>query len=174
MKYDRLWKTLMYVFYLFLLTLLQLTLMPELKLFGVHPFLFPAFVAMIAVLEGQVMGGAFGLMAGLCADALLPAVPFFFVLIFLCCGVVVGQLSRYLYRKNLVAMLLWSGVIHFVSNILFFFVFFFVPGRAGVAAFSAVSLPEILFSLLLVPLLYLPIRANHRHWMEDKEEEETE
>ncbi len=169
MNYDRLWKTLIYGFYLICLTLLQMTLLPELKLFGVHPILFPAFVVIVAVFEGPWTGGAFGLAAGLFADALMPAVGFFFVLIYLCLGVLVGYLSNYLYRKNIVTMLLWSGAVHLSANIMFFFAFFFVPGQAGVGAFSAVCLPEVFFSLLLTPLLYLPLRSNYRYWQKEED-----
>ncbi len=172
MNYDRVWKYGLYALSLLLLVLVQNTVMLRLSLFGVHPNLYPLFVATVAVLEGGVAGGVFGALAGLCADTAGASLGVFFGLCFLGLGLGIGLLSDYLFKKVFWSTLLWAFIAHTLGNILYFLFFFIIPGRAGLPDFAAVALPEIAASLLFLPLIWFPLNANHHHWAPEPEVEE--
>ncbi|MDR3208202.1 MAG: rod shape-determining protein MreD [Oscillospiraceae bacterium] len=154
------------------LAVLQTGVMPLLTIAGVHPNLLALAPPMVAVLEGGVPGAMFGVVAGLCCDALLPPFAAVHTIYFFLSGLLVGCLSEALLKKNFGTAALSALASLTVLDVLLFALFFFIPRRAGFGAITQVLIPEVAFSALFTPLVYLPLRwVWRRRWTEWEEGE---
>ncbi|MCL2747872.1 MAG: rod shape-determining protein MreD [Oscillospiraceae bacterium] len=169
-NYRIIFKWLSYVLFLTALAVIQTSLLPNLKLFGASPNLLPIAATMVAVLEGGVPGALFGLLAGLYCDAIIPKVDVLHTVYLFVSGLVIGQLVAALFKKNLVTAALCAIASLAVLDFFLMLLFFIVPRRAGISSLLQVALPEILFSAILSPLVYGPIRWANKRWGEEEEE----
>jgi len=152
----------LYILLLILLLVLQTTVLSHLELFGVHALLIPGLVASVAVFEHPVRGAAFGFLAGLLCDAVIPPSEAFFSLFFLFAALGIGKITTYLFRRALVTCALFSLSVLFVMDLFYFLFFFLFTGKAGFSALYVIALPEILFSSLFVVPLYPLVRRISR------------
>ncbi|MCL2030848.1 MAG: rod shape-determining protein MreD [Oscillospiraceae bacterium] len=155
-------KIVLYAFLLLLCTLLQMSLLPAWRVAGVHPLWLPVLAVMIAVREGERLGLGFGLAAGLLCDLLLPRSEGFFTVFLMAAGLLAGALCEHVLTRGFVAALLWSLAVFAAMDVLFFVLFYLLPGRAGWGALVSVALPETLFSVTSGLWLYLPVKGIHR------------
>ncbi len=144
--------------------LAQAQIMPLLRIFGAHPNLMPAFVALLALFEGKTAGAATGFFLGLLCDALLFRSGSYCAVAFLALGFLCGLAVDIYFRRNLLTALGWAAACLFVFEFFYFFFFLLMSGRAGLGAFFTVFPAELLGTLLIVPILYLPARQLHRAW----------
>ena len=161
-KYRAIRKWLVYGLIYTIMAVLQATVAPYVTLFGVHPNLLPMAATIVAVLEGGVPGAMFGLFAGIVCDALYPTFEVIHTIFFFLSGFAIGQLRTALFKVNFVVSAFCSVLSLAVLDILLAFVFFFIPGKAGISVLYQVILPEVAFSALVTPLVYGPLRLVHR------------
>ena len=165
MEYKRLCiKWFFYGMLLWIFTILQFMIFPQLKIAGVTPNLIPALVTAVAIFEGAHGGGAYGFVAGLFLDAFLYASEGFFALLLLLGALAAGYLARHLFRKTLLTTLLFSLTMLTLINLLYFIIFQLIPGRAGFMALLTVSVPEILYSMPFAVAFYFLARGVNRRW----------
>jgi len=127
--------------------------------------------AMVAVLEGGIPGALFGIFAGLCCDALIPPFEVVHTVYFFLSGLVIGRIVNTLFKKNFATAVLCAIASLTVLDSLLFFIFYLLPRRAGFDNMVRTVLPEILFSALLTPLVYWPLRTVNKWWEETAGEE---
>lgn len=150
---DYIIKWLAYALALLPILVLDLFLLPWFPLFGTIPSLLPAAAVTVAVLEGPTAGAGFGLFVGILSDALIPGLPGAMTFGLSLLGLGAGAAARYGVRQNFPGCLLCSAgalviidLVRVVSSLL--------QGKASLVALLAVALPEILWSLVFLPLIY--------------------
>ena len=155
---TRVVKTVLYAFLLLLCTLLQMSLLPAWRVAGVCPLWLPVLAVLAGVREGERFGLGFGLAAGLLCDLILPRGGGFFTVFLMGTCLLAGVLCRRVLTRGFVASLLWSLAVFAVMDVLFFILFYLLPGRAGLSALWIIALPETLFSVASAIWLYFPVK----------------
>lgn len=130
----------------------------HLRIFGVAPQFAGAFAAIVAVFEGPVGGMLFGMFAGFTRDSLHLYGTGFFAMMYLLMGCVAGVACVQFFRKSFLVAMLLALISVAVSVLGYFFLFFWIPGRATIEALWLKALPEIAYSMLFAPLFYPLIR----------------
>lgn len=148
--------------------LCQEFLFVRLPLFGLKPDFVPIFVVVVALFEGSAGGAVFGLVAGLVADYQNVRGDAFFAVALLLIGAATGAGSAYLLKKNIINALLLSLAASGTVTVLFYLLFYLLPGRAGPVAFVTAALPQIVYSVAFAPLVYLLCRTVWRRFGEER------
>jgi len=137
---------------------LQELLFSRLRIGGIAPVFGGAVVAVIAMFEGVMAGGIFGVVCG----ALLYQTPgggeILYIFIYAAGGIAIGALCSYMFRRRLVTALMWSLALNAVATLSYMLVFFVMTRRVGFSALYTTALPEILYSTAVTPLIYFPLR----------------
>lgn len=136
---------------------LGLFLLPWFPIFGTVPVLLPAAAITVAVLEGPVAGAGYGLFVGVLSDAFIPGQTGTMTLALPILGIAAGIVVRYVLRQNLLGCLVCSAGALVVID-LFRVLSFRLRGVAPLGQLLWVALPEIFWSLLFTPLVYLVYR----------------
>lgn len=158
MKRAAVIKWTLYILFALVVMLLQEHLFSRLRIFGVHPMMGGILTAVVSMFEGGIGGAAFGLFTGILQDSSVAGEEGFFALVYMAGGLTTGMVCEYMFRKSFFTALLWSLIITSVTTLSFFTVFFLLTGRAGIQALWNIALPEILYSVLMLPLVYFPAR----------------
>lgn len=108
-------KVLFYAIFLFLLLLLQSTLLGYVSIYNVKPNLLIIFVISVALLRGDKEGAIVGFITGMLIDMASGKILGFYALLGLYLGLAVGTLNKRLYRDNFLVILFFT----FVSTILY-------------------------------------------------------
>lgn len=166
---DRIIKYAVLAAAVFLLYLLEALVLRRVRLFGVAPMVMPAAVAVLALFEGPVVAGVVGYSAGLAIDMLSVHFPVFHSIAFMLCGVVTGVVCRYLFKRSLLSACLWGLFSLLFVSLSRYLIFFLVPGKAGLSAVYSVCVPEVLCSILFLPLWYLMFRGFSRRFSREED-----
>ena len=120
---------------------------------GVAPMLLPVAAVAVAVLEGALAGAGFGLAVGVLCDAVYFGGHGFLTLGLCLIGWGAGAASQYVLSRNFGGCLLCAaaGLVLIVMVRVFAGLF---TGLASLPALLRVALPEVLWSLCFVCLLY--------------------
>ena len=148
----------MYVGFIIIAMIVQEHLFTKLKVAGVHPMLGGVLTACIAMYEGGIRGGAFGLFIGILQDSFVIGPEGYYSLIYMGCGLAAGLICDYMFRKSFLAACLWSLIITALTTLIYFILFFLLIGRAGISELWKTAIPEIIYSIFLLPLIYFPVR----------------
>ena len=142
---DLFHKWLFYALALAPVWLLDAQILPRLPLFGVTPMLLPLAAAAVAVLEGAYAGGGFG---GLVFGLALA-------------GLIMGHLSQYVLRQSFPGYLLCAaGLLCALDGLRV--ARGLLTHAADLGAMLRVAAPEVLWSLVWSPLVWLLFRAVYR------------
>ncbi len=154
-------KGLFYTLLLIVALVLQQAL-PALSPWQVRPLTLLPFAILIALFEGAQWGGIYGFLAGMLCDWLNVYTISFYAIIAMILGVIVGIFVEYSMRKNILTAtaLLLLGLI-FVQGTFFLF-YLWIPKRATLQALLSVTLPEVLYSVVVAVPLYMIVRLVFR------------
>ena len=135
----------------------------HLRVFGVIPFLPPLLVALVAMWEGPLPGGAvFALGLGVWCDLTVAApIPCFYTLIFPLCALLCGKLAKS-YLPAGFACSVPVTVLSFLLTDLFHAVVLSLRGHAAWGAAASLFLRETLLVLPLLLVIYPLFRAVYR------------
>ncbi len=159
---------LMYALIIFLAHILQNTvpIFPEIA--SVRPILLIPVAVCIAMFEGEIVGAAAGLLAGMLWDTVTVTADGYVALYLMLACAVCGVLLRVFLRNNIVTYLIMNSGIIFVYIVTY--VLFFVSARgiddAG-QVFFRYYIPMGLYSFILTPLWYYLIRTIYRKFSFD-------
>lgn len=150
-------KWLMYVLGLLPIFILGLYILPWFPIFGTVPALLPVAAITVAVLEGPIAGGGFGLFVGILYDAFIPGLPGAMTLGLTLLSIAAGAAARYGVRQDLAGCLLCSlsslvciNLVRIVRELF--------SGQTALPALLAVAGSEIFWSLVFTPLIYVIFR----------------
>ena len=140
---------------------LELYVLNRFPVFGVTPMLLPLAAICVAVLEGAVAGGGFGLAVGILCDAVYFNTDGTMTIGICVLGILAGGVAQYALRQDLVGCLLCSFV-GLVLMDLGRMVVRLLAWQTPVSAMLAVAVPEVLWSMVFVPPVYLLFRWVYR------------
>ncbi len=150
---DILLKWLLYALGLLPVLALGLYVLPRFPLWGTIPTLLPVAAVTVALLEGPMAGAGFGLFVGILSDSLIPGTPGAMTLGLAFLGFCAGTAARYGVRQNMLGCLICSSAaLVIIASVRV--LFFLLRGKAVLPPLLAVALPEILWSLVFLPLIY--------------------
>lgn len=149
------YKWVLYALLMFVVIILETTLLSRLKIFGSAPIhLLPYAVAAIAMLEGTTSGALAGLFAGVLSDAMFSGTDGFYTIVFVLCGILISFLCTLVFWKNYWTTLIYLAVVIFVTR-LFYYIFFFVLfGKAEVLSLFLSIPAEFLATAIFTPIMY--------------------
>lgn len=133
--------------------ILETMILNRLPVLGVIPVLLPLAGVAVALWEGPVPGGAFGLCLGVVADALYPGVPGGMTLGLALLGCLVGLMAQNGVRQNYLGYLLSSAVCMLLLDGIRV-LWGAVSGLGPIGALALVGLKEALWSLCFTLLIY--------------------
>lgn len=158
---DFILKWLLYALALLPVLILELYVLPWFPIFGIIPSLLPVAAVTLAVLEGPVAGAGFGLFVGILSDALIPSLPGAMTFTLALLGLSSGTAARYGVQQNMLGCLVCSAG-GLIAIGLVRVVFSLLGGKATLWSLLAVALPEIILSLVFLPLIYAIFRWVYR------------
>lgn len=161
-RQDFIKKWLIYTLALLLTALLQQQVCARLRLFGAAPVLLPLAVMALASLEGATGGGGFGIGVGVLA-MYLDGSSAWAVLLLCLCGVATGLLAQYALSRSFFGYLLCCLVATGLREGWFVLTRWRI-GTAPLPVLLRVAGPELLYTMLLSPLIYLLFRFVYRRW----------
>lgn len=141
--------------------ILETMILNRLPVFGVIPVLLPLAGVAVALWEGPVPGGAFGLGLGVVADALYPGIPGGMTLGLALLGCLVGLMAENGVRQNYLGYLLSSAVCMLLLDGVRV-LWGAVSGLGPIGALALVGLKEVLWSLCFTLLIYPIFKRIHR------------
>lgn len=138
---------------------LEQAVLNRFQVFGVSPMLLPLAAAAVAVLEGPVGGGGFGLAVGMLCDAVYYGVPGGMTLGLALVSIAAGIAAQYVLKKSFVGCLICSaGILALIDAMR---ILLYALQGSPIAALLRVAAPEILWSLVFVGPVYLIFRSIH-------------
>jgi len=140
---------------------IEAVLLRRVPLFGVFPMLLPLTAVAVAVLEGAVAGAGFGLMVGIVCDAVYFGTGGSMTLGLTLIGAGSGLVAQYGLRQNYWGFLLCSGGALTALDALRVLRRLFI-GTAALVPLLRVAVPEVLWSLVFTPLIYMIFRFVHQ------------
>ena len=149
------YKWILYVTMMFVVMVLQTTILSHITIFGasaMHLLLFA--VATIAMLEGTTSGALAGLFTGVISDAMLPISDGFYTILYVFCGILVSFASGFVFWKNYWVTLLYLLVSIFVCRFVYYVFFFVLFGNAHVLSLFWSIPAEFFITALFTPVLY--------------------
>ena len=157
-------KILIYTLIIFLIVLLQSTLLDYIKIYYIKPNLLIVFIISIALIRGNIEGSIIGFTIGLSQDLLSGKVLGFYSILGLYLGLIIGSVNKRLYRENFLVVIFFTfrssiayeSIVYFLSTILKGQIDFYYP-------FKNIVLPEALYNSLISVFVYvLIIKLNDR------------
>lgn len=156
-------KVVLYILFLILVYVIETANMP-LSIFGFRVDLLPCIPAAIALMEGPLFGGAFGLMTGILYDVGFIGIDGLFPLYYMLFGLAAGALSMRFLRRMFPSMLLLNTCGMLVLNLFRYgIVVLLMGGTSFPLAFQSMC-GEILVTVALSPIVYLPVRTIARRF----------
>lgn len=156
-------KVLVYTICIFVIMLLQTTVLEHLKVYGVKPNLYLVFLIAVALLRGNAEGAAVGFFCGLAHDALSSTVLGFHTLLGMYLGLLIGSINKRLFRENFIVIIFFT----FASTVVYEFAVFFLTSLGSnidfAYGFSTKILPEAIYNSVVSILVFaVVIRLNDR------------
>jgi rod shape-determining protein MreD len=157
-------KILFYTICILFFLVLQSTLLQYIRIYNVIPNLLVVFIILVALIRGNVEGGAVGFFAGLALDMMFGKLLGFYALLGMYLGVAVGSVNRRLYRENLLVVVFFTFVASVLYETAVYFLNTFMSGDISlVFPMTGIILPEALYNSVAAVFLYaLVLRVNRR------------
>ena len=153
-------RLLIYCLLFFTGILLQVSLVPALKVGGIVPNVLLILIASIGIFAGELTGMTAGFLSGLILDVLFGNLLGFYALIYLLIGFIAGKVGSLLYVEDIKFPLLFIAFLDCLYGLYcFVFQFLFQNRLYGWYFVRHILLPEViytgLFSVILYPVLSL-------------------
>ncbi len=132
------------------------------RLMGTIPVLLPLALAALATLEGAACGAGFGVAVGVVsmyADGSGPLV----IVVASLCGLFVGLIAQYVLRQDFIGYIICSMGIY-ALRLAWCVLPRWLERAAPLEVLLRVGVPELLWSLLFSPVVYLLFRFMYRRW----------
>ncbi len=159
---------LIYALIIFLAHILQNTVPFFPEILSVKPILLIQVAVCIAMFEGEIVGAAAGLLAGVLWDTVTVTADGYVALYLMIACAVCGVLLRIFMRNNIVTYFIMCAGILFIYLVTY--VIFFISARgiddAG-QIFLRYYIPMGLYSFILTPLWYYIVRTIYRKFSID-------
>lgn len=164
-------KWILYITILFIIILLESTLLQYVKILDGKPMaLLPYAVGTIAMLEGIYGGSAAGLAAGILYDAILSPTNGFYTIVYVVCGALIGILCNFIFWKTYLVTLLYVAITILFSSLIYYVVFMLVFGHTNPMVLLKGLPGEFLSTLIFTPFIYWAVRGTYQRFRAPDEE----
>jgi rod shape-determining protein MreD len=157
-------KILIYAIFLFLLLLLQSTLLGYVNIYNVKPNLLIIFVVCVALLRGNTEGAVVGFFAGLILDMSFGKLIGLYALLGMFLGLIVGSVNKRLYRENFLVVIFFTFVSTVIYESIVYILNTFMSGNIDMIwTLTMKILPEAIYNSLVSILIFAIVRKmSHR------------
>jgi rod shape-determining protein MreD len=157
-------KILIYAIFLFLLLLLQSTLLGYVNIYNVKPNLLIIFVVCVALLRGNTEGAVVGFFAGLILDMSFGKLLGLYALLGMFLGLIVGSVNKRLYRENFLVVIFFTFVSTVIYESIVYILNTFMSGNIDMIwTLTMKILPEAIYNSLVSILIFAIVRKmSHR------------
>lgn len=152
------WRILCYLLVLFIVFLIGSAPVP-LNIHGYRIDLLGCVTAAIALMEGPYLGMTFGILTGLAYDIGRSGIEGFYPMYYMLFGIAAGIFANRFLRRIFPSMLLLTAAAAIGVDIFRLFGMFLLQQRFDLLYYAQYSCGEALLTVLLSPLVYLPVRA---------------
>jgi rod shape-determining protein MreD len=154
------------------LFIFQSTLGDILAISRIKPNLLICALVALAMLEGEMAGGIFGMVSGFLIDTLLSHISGFYMLAGMVFGVAIGLAAKLYINVTVLSTMFVSGGVCFLYNILIFYTHYFAGGEASILSVLAGNiLPEVIYTTILtIPFYYLILKLKDLTTVKEDEE----
>jgi rod shape-determining protein MreD len=135
-----------YTLYIFLIMLIQSTVLEYARIYNVKPNLSIIFIVSVALLRGNVEGAAIGFFFGLSQDIIAGKVLGFYALLGLYLGLIIGSLNKRLYRENIFVVIFFTFIASFIYES--------IVGLVGLFSFDKIEMIFIIKNEILPESIY--------------------
>lgn len=160
-KFTLFLKILLHLPLLLLAYILQDMIFPRLQIAGTVPLVLPLAAVAVAMFEGSIRGGLFGLAAGILCDASLGRPAVLFTIALTACALLVGILGETVLARGFPSYLVCAACTLLVCCVLQALPLLIYAG-AAFSALAATGLMQILYSMLLCLPVYWMARSLNR------------
>lgn len=146
---------------LLLVWVLDCLILSRYPVFGVRPVLIPIAVSVVATLEGAFSGAAFGILAGVLWVGTYTGIPSGMVLYLNLAGLMVGVVTQYAISQSFLGALICALGVMTVMQAIRVCTMLFIRW-APLEVLLQVAVPELLWSMVWMPLVYLLFRKVYK------------
>jgi rod shape-determining protein MreD len=149
-------KILGYAICIFILVLIQSTILDFIKIFNVKPNLLIIFTISVALLTNNVEGAVIGFFTGLSQDIVSGKVLGFYSLLGLYLGFIIGSVNKRLYRENVMIIIFFTFVSTVVYELIVCCINFFTNGQIQLLySLKVLILPEAIYNSIVSIFIYI-------------------
>lgn len=125
------------------------------KILGASPLIIIPAVVCIAGYEGETVGGAYGIFAGLVWDCTTGRIFGFNAFFLMILGIIVGLFVKYLFRNTLFAAVIFTAVLTVTHEIVTWFFFYYMTRQQNfLYSFTSIIIPTAAYTLIFVFIFY--------------------
>lgn len=163
-------RVIFYAMCIFLLTIIQSTVLTSISMYGVKMNLLMVFIVAIALIRGSKEGAWVGFFAGLAQDMTSGKLLFFYALIGLYVGLIIGLTSRKIYRENFLVVVFFTFVTTIIYElVVFIFGIYIFTGNGILYSLGSVIVPETMYNVIVSVFMYIfVIKIEDRLDQQDK------
>lgn len=149
---------------IFLIALIQTTILNYISVFNVKPNLLMIFVIAVALLRGNVEGAVVGFFCGLVQDATSGSIFGLYTLLGMYTGLIIGSVNKRLYRENFFVIIFFTFISTAVYEFSVYILRTFDFNQANLLySLRSVVLPEAIYNGIASIFIYIiVIRMNYR------------
>lgn len=153
-----------YTFLIFIIVLLQSTMLDYVKIYHIKPNLLIIFIISVALLRGNIEGSIIGFFIGLSQDIISGKLLGFYTLLGLYLGLIIGSVNKRLYRENFLVVIFFTFISSITYEMVVYFLSTFLKGNIDFYyPFKNIVLPEALYNSVISIFIYvLVIKLNDR------------
>lgn len=155
-------KILIYTVSIFLIVLIQSSVLDYVEIFNVKPNLLLIFIVATALLRGNVEGAVIGFISGLSQDIVSGKLLGFYSLLGLYLGLIIGSVNKRLYRENFFLIIFFTFISTVVYEYIVYLLGIFFRGKGDLLyPFQNVIFPEAIYNCALSVFIFMiAIRMN--------------
>lgn len=153
-----------YTFLIFLIILIQSTVLNNIAVNHVKPNLMIVFIISVALLRGNVEGSVIGFFVGLSQDIISGKILGFYTLLGLYLGLAIGSVNKRLYRENIFVVVFFTFIASLAYELTVYFLSTLLKERMDLFyAFKNIALLESLYNSIISVFVYVfIIKINDR------------
>ncbi len=149
-------KIFIYALCIFLISLLQSTVLDYISIHSIRPNLLLVFIVSVALLRGNTEGAVIGFFAGLSQDLISGKLLGFYSLLGMYLGLAMGSVNRRLYRENFFAAVFFMFISTIVYEWSVYFLNMITREKEGMMLlFRNVILPEAIYNCGVLVFMYV-------------------
>jgi rod shape-determining protein MreD len=151
-----------YCIVIFVLILLQTTVLDYIRVFNTKPNLMIIFIVSVALLRGNIEGAIIGFFTGLCQDAVSGKVIGFYALLGLYLGLIVGIVNKRLYRENYFVITFFTFISTIVYEITVYVLSSSMASKVDIIyTLRNIVLPEAIYNSIISIFVYIFVMKLH-------------